>query len=91
MRIKLSSVRVDDQDKALAFYTDILPFIKKTEIPVGSARWLTVVSPEGPGDIELLLEPMMFAPAVSYQKRCSKPGFRRRLLRSTTSRMSSRG
>src|SRR3977135_3342834 len=57
MRIKLTSIMVDDQDKALKFYTDIFGFVKKTEIPVGEYRWLTVVSPEGPDDLELSLEP----------------------------------
>jgi predicted enzyme related to lactoylglutathione lyase len=57
MKIKLTSVMVDDQEKALRFYTDVLRFIKKRDIPMGEARWLTVVSPEGPDDIELLLEP----------------------------------
>jgi len=57
MRINLTSVLVDDQDKALAFYTDILGFQKKTEIPLGEARWLTVVSPDDPDGVELVLEP----------------------------------
>ena len=57
MRIHLASVLVDDQDKALRFYTEILTFVKKTEIPLGEARWLTVVSPEEPDGPELLLEP----------------------------------
>ncbi|HET8586899.1 MAG TPA: VOC family protein [Candidatus Limnocylindria bacterium] len=57
MRINLTSVLVDDQDKALAFYTDILGFQKKTEVPLGEARWLTVVSPDDPDGVELLLEP----------------------------------
>ena len=57
MRITLTSVLVDDQDKALAFYTDILGFQKKTEIPLGEARWLTVVSPDDPDGVELVLEP----------------------------------
>jgi catechol 2,3-dioxygenase-like lactoylglutathione lyase family enzyme len=57
MRINLTSVLVDDQDKALAFYTDVLGFEKKTEIPLGDARWLTVVSPDDPHGPELLLEP----------------------------------
>jgi catechol 2,3-dioxygenase-like lactoylglutathione lyase family enzyme len=57
MRINLTSVLVDDQDKALAFYTDVLGFQKKTEIPLGEARWLTVVSPEDPDGVELVLEP----------------------------------
>jgi catechol 2,3-dioxygenase-like lactoylglutathione lyase family enzyme len=57
MRIHLSSVFVDDQDKALQFYTEVLGFIKKTEIPLGDARWLTVVSPEDSSGMELVLEP----------------------------------
>ena len=57
MRIHLSSILVDDQDKALRFYTDVLGFEKKTEIPLGEHRWLTVVSPESPDGPELLLEP----------------------------------
>lgn len=57
MKIKLSSVLVDDQEKALRFYTEILGFVKKHDIPLGEARWITVVSPEGPDDIELVLEP----------------------------------
>ena len=57
MRIHLSSVFVDDQDKALAFYTQVLGFIKKREIPLGEARWLTVVSPDSPNGTELVLEP----------------------------------
>lgn len=57
MRIHLTSVWVDDQDKALRFYTEVLGFVKKTEVPVGEFRWLTVVSPEEPDGVELLLEP----------------------------------
>ena len=57
MRIGLTSVLVDDQDKALAFYTGVLGFVKKTEIPMGEHRWLTVVSAEDPDGIELVLEP----------------------------------
>ena len=57
MRIHLSSVFVDDQDKALRFYTHILGFEKKTEVPLGEHRWLTVVSAEEPNGIELVLEP----------------------------------
>ena len=49
MRIILTSVLVDDQEKALRFYTDVLGFVKKTEIPLGEHRWLTVVSPDDPG------------------------------------------
>lgn len=57
MRIHLTSVFVDDQDRALRFYTDVLGFVKKAEVPVGKDRWLTVVSPEDPDGTELLLEP----------------------------------
>jgi catechol 2,3-dioxygenase-like lactoylglutathione lyase family enzyme len=57
MKIHLSSVFVDDQDKALRFYTDVLGFVKKTEVPLGEHRWLTVVSPEDPDGTELVLEP----------------------------------
>ena len=57
MKINLCSVLVDDQDKALAFYTDVLGFVKKTEIPMGEHRWLTVVSPDEPDGVELVLEP----------------------------------
>ena len=57
MRIRVTSIFVDDQDKALAFYTGVLGFLKKTEIPLGPARWLTVVSPDDPDGPELLLEP----------------------------------
>ena len=57
MRIKLTSIMVDDQEKALQFYTQVLGFKKKHDIPVGEYRWITVVSPEGPDDLELALEP----------------------------------
>ena len=57
MRIALSSVLVDDQDKALAFYTDVLGFRTKADIPMGPFRWLTVVSPDDPDGPELVLEP----------------------------------
>jgi catechol 2,3-dioxygenase-like lactoylglutathione lyase family enzyme len=57
VRINLTSIHVDDQSKALAFYTDVLGFVKKTEVPLGEHRWLTVVSPEDPDGVELVLEP----------------------------------
>ncbi len=57
MRINLASVLVDDQEKALRFYTEVLGFEKKTEVPLGAHRWLTVVSPEEPDGVELVLEP----------------------------------
>lgn len=57
LRINVTSVPVDDQDKALKFYTDVLGFQKKTEVPLGECKWLTVVSPASPDGVELLLEP----------------------------------
>jgi catechol 2,3-dioxygenase-like lactoylglutathione lyase family enzyme len=57
MKINLASVLVDDQEKALRFYTEVLGFTKKTDIPLGRHRWLTVVSPEDPDGVELVLEP----------------------------------
>ncbi|MGW1596491.1 VOC family protein [Streptomyces sp. SCL15-4] len=57
MKIHLTSVFVDDQDKALRFYTDVLGFVTKHDVPFGEDRWLTVVSPEDPHGTELLLEP----------------------------------
>jgi catechol 2,3-dioxygenase-like lactoylglutathione lyase family enzyme len=57
VRIVVTSVFVDDQAKALAFYTEVLGFVKKEDVPVGDARWLTVVSPEDAAGPELLLEP----------------------------------
>ena len=68
MRIKLTSLMVDDQDKALKFYTDVLGFRKKHEFPVGAYKWLTVISPEGPNDIELSLEPNANPAAKTFQK-----------------------
>jgi predicted enzyme related to lactoylglutathione lyase len=68
MKIKLTSVMVDDQEKALKFYTGVLGFVKKREIPMGEHKWLTVVSDEERDGIELLLEPMGFAPAKTYQQ-----------------------
>lgn len=68
MKIALTSVMVDDQAKALAFYTEKLGFVKKTDVPAGGARWLTVVSPEGSPDIELLLEPTGHPASRPFQK-----------------------
>ena len=68
MKIVVTSVYVDDQDKALRFYTSVLGFVKKTEIPMGEFRWLTVVSPDDPDGTELLLEPCGH-PAVGPFKR----------------------
>jgi catechol 2,3-dioxygenase-like lactoylglutathione lyase family enzyme len=57
MRINLASIFVDNQDEALRFYTEVLGFQKKTEVPLGEHRWLTVVAPEDPDGVELVLEP----------------------------------
>lgn len=75
MKIALTSVMVTDQSKALAFYTRKLGFVKKRDIPMGGGhRWLTVVSPEGARGMELLLEPMGFAPARGFQKALYRAG-----------------
>jgi catechol 2,3-dioxygenase-like lactoylglutathione lyase family enzyme len=68
MKINLTSVLVDDQAKALAFYTDVLGFVKKFDIPLGAHRWLTVVSPENPDGPELLLEPDGHPAAGPFKK-----------------------
>lgn len=68
MKIKLSSIFVDDQDKALKFYTEVLGFVKKMEIPMGAVKWLTVVSPDEPEGTELVLEPSSNPAAQVYKK-----------------------
>jgi len=68
MKIVVTSVMVDDQEKASKFYTEVLGFVIKTEIPLGRFKWLTVVPPEQRDGIELLLEPMEFPPAKTFQK-----------------------
>jgi predicted enzyme related to lactoylglutathione lyase len=74
MKIQLNSVFVEDQEKALAFYTNVLGFVKKRDIPMGEDRWLTVVSPDGPADIELLLEPNRNPAARTFQKSIFEQG-----------------
>lgn len=74
IRIHVTNVLVDDQEKALKFYTEVLGFIKKTEIPMGEYKWLTVVSPKEQNGVELLLEPMAFEPAKEYQKALKDAG-----------------
>lgn len=74
IRIHLTSVPVDDQQKALEFYTTKLGFVKKTEVPLGEHKWLTVVSPEEQSGVELLLEPMAFEPARVYQQALKSAG-----------------
>jgi glyoxylase I family protein len=68
MRIKLTSIMVDDQEKGLKFYTEVLGFRKKHDIPVGEYRWITVVSPEGPADVELALEPNANPAGKTFQE-----------------------
>ena len=74
MRIKLTSVYVDDQDKALKFYTEVLGFVKKRDIPVGEFKFLTVVSPEEPDGTELLLEPSDNPAAKVFKKALVEQG-----------------
>ncbi len=74
MRIKLTSIMVDDQEKAVRFYTDVLGFKKKHDIPVGEYRWITVTSPEGPNDLELALEPNANPAGKAFQEAMFKQG-----------------
>ena len=68
MQITLASIFVEDQDRALQFYTQVLGFEKKHDIPLGQYRWLTLTSAEGVAGVELVLEPLAFPPARDYQK-----------------------
>ncbi|MEW2589281.1 VOC family protein [Micromonospora aurantiaca] len=74
MRINLTSVYVDDQDKALRFYTEVLGFVKKTDVPTGEYRWLTVVSPDAPDGVELLLEPDAHPAAKAFKEALAGDG-----------------
>ncbi len=74
MKISLASVFVDDQDKALKFYTEVLGFLKKSDVPVGTFKWLTVVSPEEADGVELLLEPNDNPAARTFQKALFEQG-----------------
>ena len=74
MKIKLTSIMVDDQSKALKFYTEVFGFVKKHDIPVGEYRWITVVSPEGPSDVELSLEPNANPIGKTFQEGLFKQG-----------------
>ncbi len=74
IRVYVTSVPVQDQDKALKFYTEKLGFIKKTEVPLGKYRWLTVVSPTEQNGVEVLLEPTAFEPSKTYQKALKDAG-----------------
>jgi catechol 2,3-dioxygenase-like lactoylglutathione lyase family enzyme len=74
MKIQLTSIVVDDQEKASRFYTQVLGFVLKRDLPAGGARWLTVVSPEGPDDVELVLEPNGNPAAQVYQRALYEQG-----------------
>jgi catechol 2,3-dioxygenase-like lactoylglutathione lyase family enzyme len=74
MRISVTSVLVDDQEKALLFYTDVLGFVRKRDIPLGEARWLTVVSPDEPDGTELLLEPDEHPAAKPFKEALASDG-----------------
>jgi catechol 2,3-dioxygenase-like lactoylglutathione lyase family enzyme len=74
MQIKFPSVMVDDQEKALRFYTEALGFRKMADLPFGPHRWLTVVSPDGIEGVELVLEPMGFPPSRAYQRALFEAG-----------------
>lgn len=74
MKINLTSVLVDDQDKALEFYTNKLGFVKKTEVPLGQFRWLTVVSPDAPDGPELVLEPDAHPAAKPFKSALMEDG-----------------
>ena len=74
MRINLASVMVSDQDKALRFYTEILGFVKKVEIPLGEHRWLTVVSPEDVNGTQLMLEPDSHPAAGPFKRALVEDG-----------------
>ncbi|MEP7022585.1 MAG: VOC family protein [Actinomycetota bacterium] len=74
MRIALTSVYVDDQDKALKFYTQVLGFVKKEEVPLGEHRWLTVVSPGDPDGVELVLEPSDHPAVGPYRQALAADG-----------------
>ncbi len=74
MQIRLSSLLVEDQDRALDFYTRVVGFRKQEDIPMGTFRWLTVTAPEGADGVELVLEPMAFPPARTWQKALFEAG-----------------
>jgi predicted enzyme related to lactoylglutathione lyase len=76
LKIKLTSVFVEDQDKALRFYTEVLGFVKKLDFPMGRFKWLTVVSPQEPEGTQLLLEPNDNPAAKTYQQSIYNQGVR---------------
>jgi catechol 2,3-dioxygenase-like lactoylglutathione lyase family enzyme len=74
MRLGITNVMVENQDQALEFYTTILGFQKMADLPFGEMRWLTVVSPEAPEGMELVLEPISFPPARTFQQALFEAG-----------------
>lgn len=74
MKIVVTSIFVDDQEKALKFYTEKLGFVKKHDVPAGEYRWITLVSPDEQNGTELLLEPNVHPAAKEYQKTISSEG-----------------
>lgn len=74
MRIVVTSIYVDDQETALDFYTRVLGFVKKRDLPFGKSRWLTVVSPDDPEGIELLLEPAGHPAVAAFRKALAEDG-----------------
>jgi catechol 2,3-dioxygenase-like lactoylglutathione lyase family enzyme len=74
MKITVTSIFVNDQDKAFKFYTYVLGFLPKNDVPLGTYRWLTVVSPDAPDGVELLLEPNANPAALTYQQALYEQG-----------------
>jgi catechol 2,3-dioxygenase-like lactoylglutathione lyase family enzyme len=68
VKIAMTSVLVDDQDKALRFYTDVLGFVPKNDVPMGEHRWITVVSAQAPDGVELVLEPDAHPAAKPFKR-----------------------
>jgi hypothetical protein len=91
MKIVVTSVLVDDQDKALRFYTEMLGFRPKEDVPLGEHRWLTVVSPLDPNGVELVLEPDAHPAAKPFKRHCWPMAFLLRPSVSMTSRRSTNG
>lgn len=74
MRVRLNSILVEDQEKALKFYTEVLGFVKRTDIPAGGGRWITVVPPDEPDGPELVLEPAGYDFAKTYRNTLYEKG-----------------
>lgn len=74
IKVDLCSVYVDDQERAVKFYTEVLGFVVATDVPAGDARWITVISPAAPDGVQLLLEPLGFPPAATYQAALREAG-----------------